>query len=72
MTESTTSQNGRIFPAGTKQVYAVWNYMNMRAGMTVKREWYLNGQLWLTREEEWDFAKYGEHGAKGAKFPSRL
>jgi hypothetical protein len=34
----------------------------MRAGMVVKREWYLDGQLWLTREEAWDFAKYGAAG----------
>jgi len=50
------------FPAGTKQVFAVWNYQNMKAGMTVKREWFLNGHQWLTREEPWDFAKYGSNG----------
>ncbi|MEP6896585.1 MAG: carboxypeptidase-like regulatory domain-containing protein, partial [Chloroflexota bacterium] len=43
-------------------VFAVWNYQNMKAGMTVKREWFLNGQVWLTREEPWDFAKYGASG----------
>jgi len=56
------SQDGMIFPGGTKQVFAVWSYLNMRPGMNVKREWYLNGQLWLTREEAWDFAKYGSNG----------
>jgi len=50
------------FPAGTKQVFAVWNYQNMRAGLTVKREWFLDGQPWLTREEAWDFVKYGASG----------
>lgn len=50
------------FPAGIKQIYAVWQYKNMRAGLTVRREWRLNGQVWLTREEPWDFAKYGESG----------
>jgi hypothetical protein len=34
----------------------------MRDGMTVKREWYLDGKLWLVREEPWDFAKYGAFG----------
>lgn len=50
------------FPAGTKAVYAIWDYQNMRAGLSVKREWYWNGQLWLTREEAWDFNKYGANG----------
>jgi len=50
------------FPAGTKQVFAVWNYQNMKAGMTVSRRWFLNGHEWLTREEPWDFAKYGSNG----------
>jgi hypothetical protein len=44
-------------------VFVVWNYLNMRPGMIVRREWYLNGQLWLTREEPWDFAKYSENGS---------
>ncbi len=50
------------FGPGTKRVYVIWDYQNMRAGMTVRREWYLNGQPWLTREEPWDFAKYGSTG----------
>lgn len=51
-----------VFPAGTKQIFAHWNYENMREGLTVKREWFLDGQLWLVREEPWDFAKYGTSG----------
>jgi len=50
------------FPAGIKAVYALWDYQNMHQGLTVKREWYWNGQLWLAREEAWDFAKYGANG----------
>jgi hypothetical protein len=50
------------FPAGTNRIFAVWNYKNMKDGMVVKRDWYLDGKLWLTREEPWDFAKYGENG----------
>jgi hypothetical protein len=50
------------FPAGTKIVYVVWDYDHMREGMTIRREWYLNGQPWLTREEPWDYAKYGSTG----------
>lgn len=51
-----------LFPEKTKQVFAIWNYINMREDLTVKREWYLNGQLWLTREDPWEFAKYGASG----------
>jgi hypothetical protein len=51
-----------FFPAGTKAVYAIWDYQNMRAGLVVKRVWYWNGQPWITREEAWDFNKYGANG----------
>jgi len=50
------------FPAGTKQIFAHWHYQNMHEGLTIKREWYLNEQLWLTREEPWDLSKYGAFG----------
>jgi hypothetical protein len=50
------------FPPGTKIVYVIWDYQNMRDGMQIRREWYLNGQPWLTREETWNFAKYGATG----------
>ena len=50
------------FPAGTKQVFAIMMYQNMRAGLTIRREWYLDGKIWLTREEPWDYAKYGISG----------
>ena len=50
------------FPSGTKQVFAIWFYQNMRDGMVMRREWYLDGNLWLEREEPWDFAKHGANG----------
>ncbi len=50
------------FPAGTKAVYAIWDYQNMRDGLMVRREWYWDGQPWITREEPWDFKKYGSNG----------
>ena len=59
-----TDPPGRsAFPAGTNRIYVVWNYQNMRQGLMVKREWYLDGKLWLMREEPWDFGKYGASGA---------
>lgn len=50
------------FAAGTREVYAIWDYQNMREGLVVRREWYWNDQLWLMREEPWDFKKYGANG----------
>lgn len=58
--EDPTSPNS--FPAGIQAVYAIWEYQNMREGLVVKREWYWNGQPWITREEPWDFKKYGASG----------
>ena len=52
----------RSFAPNTHQVFATWDYANMREGLTVRREWYLNGKLWLARDETWDFAKYGANG----------
>ena len=34
----------------------------MQEGMVIRREWYRKGELWLEREERWDFAKYGSEG----------
>ena len=51
-----------IFPAKTKRIYAVWEYRNMRDGMKVRRDWYYNNTLWISREEPWDYSKYGSSG----------
>jgi hypothetical protein len=51
-----------IFPAYIRQVHARWNYANMRAGLTIRREWYHNGELWFQGDQAWDFAKYGKDG----------
>jgi hypothetical protein len=58
----TGQPESRAFSAPTKQVYAIWEYTNMQPGLVVRREWLLNGQPWLVREEAWDFAKYGASG----------
>ena len=57
-----TSMYQNIFPAKTKRIYAVWEYRNMRDGMVVRRDWYHNDKLWISREEPWDYAKYGASG----------
>ena len=62
VSDSRSAVGQSAFPAGTKQVFAIWTYQNMSEALIVKREWYLNGEPWLFREEPWDFAKYGEEG----------
>lgn len=57
-----TSLFQNIFPAKTKRIYAVWDYRNMRDGMIVRRDWYHNDKLWISRQEPWDYAKYGASG----------
>ena len=57
-----TSIYQNIFPANTKRIYAVWEYRNMRDGMVVRRDWYHNDKLWISREEPWEYAKYGASG----------
>jgi hypothetical protein len=57
-----TSMYQSIFPTKTKRIYAVWEYRNMRDGMVVRRAWYHNNKLWISREEPWDYAKYGANG----------
>jgi hypothetical protein len=60
--DTNTSLYQNIFPAKTKQIYAVWEYRNMREGLIIRRDWYYNNALWISREEPWDFAKYGASG----------
>ena len=57
-----TSPSQKSFPANTNRVYAVWDYQNMREGLMVRRDWYRDNVLWITREEPWDFSKYGADG----------
>ena len=62
VSDSRSAVGQSAFPAGTKQVFTIWTYQNMHEGVNIQREWYLNGEPWLLREEPWDFAKYGEEG----------
>ena len=41
----------RIFPSGTREIYAIWDYADMSEEMMVRREWWKNEELWLVREE---------------------
>jgi hypothetical protein len=50
------------FELGTEEIFAIWEYHNMAPGMIVRREWSFKGDVWISKEEEWDFAKYGASG----------
>lgn len=50
------------FPAGTTDIYAIWDYDGMEPGARVERVWYHNGAQYLDVIEEWDFDKYGFSG----------
>lgn len=52
------------FPAGTTQVYARFNYTGVPLNATLMRQWYLNGQPYLTRSDVWNPA-WGSDGRLG-------
>ena len=60
--EPDPEKSQRIFPPGTRQIFAIWDYANMRSGTVVRREWYKDTKLWLVREVPWDFSRYGSNG----------
>lgn len=60
--DPSTSLYQSIFPANTKRIYAVWEYRNMSDGMMIRRDWYHNNVLWISREEPWDYSRYGASG----------
>ncbi len=58
----TSNGSGSVFPSGTEEVFAVWQYHNMTAEDFVQRVWRYNGEPWLEREELWDFDTYSATG----------
>ena len=50
------------FPAGTEEVYAIWDYKEMKASDRIRRIWFRDEQIWLAREENWNWGKYGSIG----------
>lgn len=41
------------FPAGTEEIYALWEYRNMRDSDRVRRIWFRDEAIWHVREEAW-------------------
>lgn len=52
-----------VFPAGTVEVYAIWDYLGMSPTDHIRRIWFRDDQIWLTREEGWDWGQYGSDGS---------
>ncbi|MGH2544031.1 MAG: hypothetical protein ACRDIB_14615 [Ardenticatenaceae bacterium] len=60
---SATGESQSNFPVGTEEIYAIWDYDGMSASDAMERLWFHNGELYVERSENWDFAKYGTTGA---------
>lgn len=50
------------FPAGTEEIVALWEYKDMLPGDRIRRIWFRDDLIWLTREETWAWDKYGGEG----------
>lgn len=63
LTFSTTATGAdtTVFPYGTQEVYARWNFSGVPDGAILRREWYRNGILVVQREESWK-AEWGTDG----------
>ena len=55
-------QATETFPAGTEIIYAIWDYTALSPGDRIRRIWIRDNLIWLTREEKWDWEKYGADG----------
>ncbi|GIK62648.1 MAG: hypothetical protein BroJett018_04420 [Chloroflexota bacterium] len=42
-----------VFPYGTQEVYARWQFANVPSGAVMRREWYRNGAQFISRDEAW-------------------
>lgn len=44
------------------EMFAEWYYVDMTANDVVRRDWYFNDALFITKEEAWDLAAFGAEG----------
>ena len=44
------------------EIFAQWGYSQMANGDVVRRDWYFNNELFITKEEVWDISVHGENG----------
>ena len=52
------------FPAGTEEIYAIFDYDGLAAGDSVQRVWYRNEAQEIEVTEQWDILKYGFAGTR--------
>ena len=50
------------FPVGTDEIFALWEYVGMSPSDTVRRIWFRDDEIWLTREEGWNWGEYDSQG----------
>ena len=50
------------FPYGIEEVYAIWYYTGMSPSDKIRRIWFRDDQIWLTREEGWNWGEYDSDG----------
>lgn len=55
-----TAQNE--YPAGTEVVFALWDYDGLSEVDRIRRIWFRDDQIWITREESWNWDEYGSAG----------
>jgi hypothetical protein len=60
--EPDPKKSQRIFPEGTQQIFAIWDYSNMDPKSRIRREWYRGTELILVQEDLWDYTRYGPTG----------
>lgn len=53
-----------LFPSGTEEVFAIWDYADMSDDDVLRRVWLKNDEEWLVREETWDVVTYGSSGTR--------
>src|SRR5258708_3934405 len=56
---SSTGPATAIFPRGTQQVFARWDYHFVPANSGVLRRWYRNGVLFIEKQEPWTLGAAG-------------
>lgn len=50
------------FPAGTEEIYALWDFHNMDSSLRVMRLWLQDDLPWKVFEDYWDAPRYGIDG----------
>jgi hypothetical protein len=50
-----------LFPAGTRDLYASFDYEGMRDGLDWTRTWLVDGEVGLTKTESWDADRAGSY-----------